>query len=133
MQTKPLGVFLIAIFFGVATCILLGVGTALLFPGSQVEAIWNLYPARRALLMPYHVWLGPGFLALAIAMVFASAGCFLHRRWGWQLAIAIFAINGFGDAAQLVMGRILEGGIGVAAAGVILFYLSRPRVRGVFT
>src|SRR5260370_5033160 len=37
--TKPLGTFLIAIFLAVATCVLEGVGTALAFTGSKVEAI----------------------------------------------------------------------------------------------
>jgi hypothetical protein len=132
MRTKPLGVFLIAIFFALATFILIAAGTALLFPGSKLEIVWKLYPARRALLMPYRIWLGPGFLALAAAMVAASRGCFLHRRWGWRLAVAIFAANGLGDAIQLFMDHILEGAIGVAAAGAILFYLSRPSVRAAF-
>jgi hypothetical protein len=59
----PSGVVLIAIFFAVATCILVGVGAALLFPGSEMEMIWRTYPARRALPMPYREWLGPGLLA----------------------------------------------------------------------
>jgi hypothetical protein len=125
--TRPWGVFLIAIFFALASVILVSVGTALLVPGSPLDAIWRLYPARRALLMPHRAWLGPGFLALAVAMASASVGCFRRRRWGWWLAVAIFAANGLGDAIQLVMGHILEGGIGVAAAGAILFYLSRAR------
>ncbi len=97
-----------------------------------MEAVWRLYPARRALLMPYRLWLGPGFLMLAIAMASASAGCFLKRPWGWWLSAMIFAINGLSDAAQILIGRVLEGGIGVTAAGAILFYLSRPNVRGAF-
>jgi hypothetical protein len=128
MRTRPFGIFLIAIFFALATSILVGVGAALLFPGSGFEAIWRLYPARRALLLPYRIWLGPGFLVLAIAMATASVGCFMHRRWGWRLAVAIFAVNGLGDAAQLVTGHIREGGIGVAVAGALLFYLFRPGV-----
>jgi hypothetical protein len=67
-----LGVFLIALFLAIATCILLGVGTALLWPGSKVEVIWKLYPARRAVLTPYRLWLGPAFLMLTIVMVSAS-------------------------------------------------------------
>ena len=129
---KPFGVTLIAIFFALATCILIGAGAALLLPGSRLEAIWLVYPARRAMLMPYRAWLGPGFLALAVAMASASVGCFLRRRWGWRLATLIFAVNGLGDALQLFMGRFVEGGIGVAAAGAILFYLSRPAVRAAF-
>jgi hypothetical protein len=128
-----LGVFLIALFFAIATGILLGVGTALLWPGSKLEVIWKLYPARRALLMPYHMWLAPAFLMLAIVMVSASIGCFLRRIWGWWLAVAIFLVNGLSDVAQILLGHFLEGGIGVAGAGVILFYLSRPSVRGAFT
>jgi hypothetical protein len=45
----PWGVFLIAVFFAIAICILVSVGTALLLPGSAMEAIWKLYPARRSL------------------------------------------------------------------------------------
>jgi hypothetical protein len=112
-----LGVFLIAIFFAVATCILLGVGMALLKPGSMLEVIWKFYPARRSLLMPNRMWLGPGFLILAIVMVFASIGCFRRRVWGWWLAVAIFFINGLSDAGQILVGHFLEGGIGLAAAG----------------
>jgi hypothetical protein len=126
---QPFGIFLIAIFFALATCILVGVGTALLFPGSAVEAVWRLYPERRALLMPYRHWLAPGFLMLAVAMASASIGCFRLRKWGWWLAVAIFAVNGLGDLMQLVLGHFVEGGIGVAAAGLILFYLSRRKVR----
>lgn len=133
LTRKSLGVSLIAIFFAIATSILLGVGIALLRPGSMLEVIWKLYPARRALLMPYRMWLGPGFLILAIVMVLASVGCFRRRIWGWWLASAIFVINGLSDAGQLLTGHFLEGGIGVAVAGAILFYLSRPKVRGTFT
>ncbi|MEI9991630.1 MAG: hypothetical protein WDM86_16495 [Rhizomicrobium sp.] len=68
MTARPAGVFLIAIFFALATCILVGAGLALLFPGTGAEVIWRLYPARRGLLMPYRTLFGPGFLMLAIAM-----------------------------------------------------------------
>jgi hypothetical protein len=128
-----LGVFLIALFFAIATCILLGVGPALLWPGSKLEVIWKLYPSRRAVLMPYRVWLGPGFLILAIVIASASIGCFRRRIWGWWLAVVIFLINGLSDAGQILIGHFLEGGVGIAVAGVILFYLSRPHVRGAFT
>jgi hypothetical protein len=120
------------LFFTIAACILLGVGMALLMPGSKLEVIWKLYPARRLLLMPYHRWLGPGFLILAIVMVSASIGCFRRRMWGWWLAAIIFIVNGLSDAGQILIGHFLEGGIGVAAASAFLFYLSRPKVRESF-
>jgi hypothetical protein len=133
LRRKSFGIFAIAIFFAAASCILLIVGTALLLPGSKLEAIWALYPARRSLLMPYRIWLGPGFLTLAIEMIVASIGCFRHRKWGWWLAVGIFLVNGISDAGQILLGHRLEGGIGVAVAGAILLYLSQPNVRTTFT
>ena len=83
--------------------------------------------------MPYRVWLGPGFLILAIVMASASIGWFRRRIWGWWLAVVIFLINGLSDAGQILIGHFLEGGIGVAVSGAILFFLSRPKVHGTFS
>jgi hypothetical protein len=124
-----LGILLIAIFFALSTCIVLAAGAALLWPGTSLERIWSLYPARRAMLMPYRSVLGPLFLVLFPIMACASIGNFLNRRWGWWLAVGIFSANGLGDVIQLFMGRLIEGGIGVAVAGSILFYLTRLKIR----
>ncbi len=132
MAKRPIGPYVLSAFFAIATLILIGVGLALLAPGSPLEAIWRLYPARRAELMPYRAWMGPGFLVLAGAMAAASAGSLRRRRWGWVLAVVIFAVNGFADLAQLVMGRVLEGGLGVAVAIAILAYLFWSRTRAAF-
>ena len=124
--------FLIAVFFALSICILVSVGTALLLPGSEMEVIWKLYPARRVELMPYRAFMAPGFLFLAALMLLASVGMFRHRRWGWWLALMMFAANGLGDIAQVFLGRILEGAIGVTVAGAIICYLMRPTVRRSF-
>ena len=68
----------------------------------MLEVIWKLYPARRAMFMPYRVWLGPGFLILAIVMASASIGCFRRRIWSWWLAVVIFLINGLSEAGQIL-------------------------------
>ena len=130
---RPLGIFVIAIFFAAATILIVTVGFALLFPGTFLEVVWSLYPARRALLMPYRLLLGPAFLLLSVAFAGASIGCLQHRKWGWWLAMGIFAVDGLGDAVQLAIGRLVEGGNGVAVAAAILFYLTRPFVRQAFT
>lgn len=130
--TRPLGITLLTVFFALATCVLVAVGAALLLPGSKLEAIWTLYPARRVLLMPDRQWLGPAFLVLAAATASATAGCLLQRRWGWRLAVAIFAVNGLGDVAQLFMGHFPEGVVGIAVAAAMLVYLWRPAVREAF-
>lgn len=128
-RAAPWGVVLLATFLATATVILVAAGLALLLPGSAMEVVWLVYPARRAILMPYRVWLGPGFLGLAVLMAAASVGCVQRRRWGWRLAVTIFAVNGLSDAAQVIFGRVVEGGIGVVVAGAVLFYLMRANVR----
>jgi hypothetical protein len=62
----------------------------------------------------------------------ASLGCFGRRAWGRVLAIGIFAINGTGDVAQLFLGHYLEGAVGVAAAGLLIVWLTRAKVREAF-
>ena len=123
---------LLGVFFALATLILVSVSTALFFPGTAAEIVWKTYEARRAMLMPYRVWLAPGFLALAVAMASASFGCFSQRAWGRLLAIAIFTVNGAGDVVQLFHGNVVEGAIGVVAAGLLIFWLSRPSVKEAF-
>jgi hypothetical protein len=124
---------LLAAFFAIATCILFSVGLALVYPGATpFDAIWTLKPERRALLMPYRMLAGPGFIALAMVFVLDSAGCFLRRDWGRKLAIVIFAANGIGDVVQLSLGHYLEGAIGVTVAGFLILALTRPHVRAAF-
>ena len=123
---------LLGVFFALATLILVDVSMALFFPGTAVEIVWKVYEARRTLLMPYRVWLAPGFLALAVAMASTSIGYFSRRAWGRLLAIAIFAVNGLGDVVQLLIGHILEGAIGVTAAGLLIYWLTRLRVKEAF-
>lgn len=132
VEPRAFGISLMAIFFAAATAILISAGLALLLPHTPTEIVWRLYPARRALLMPYREWLGPGFLALSAVMAAASFGCVTRRPWAWALAVAIFAANGIGDIAQLAMGHVVEGSIGVAAAAAILFYLSQPQTKAAF-
>lgn len=94
--------------------------------------MWRGKPAAYQQLLSMAPWSGGGFCLLAMAMALTSVGCFQRKRWGWMLAVAIFAINGLADAARLLAGEVLEGLIGVIAAGAILYSLSRPRVRAAF-
>jgi hypothetical protein len=55
-----------------------------------------------------------------------------QRKWGWWLAVAIFAVNGLSDAGQMALGQYIEGGIGVIVAGAILLYLYRPKTKAAF-
>ena len=120
------GVVLLAVFFAIATIILVSVGVALVHPGTAFDLVWKLKPERESVLSAHRTLLGPFFLGLALPMAFASYGCATRKAWARWLAIVIFAANGLGDAAQLVAGHIGEGLVGVVAAGLLIFFLTRP-------
>jgi len=122
----------LGIFFDLATCVLLLVGFALLWPGTIVDVIWLLKPDRQALLMPYRLWLAPMFVLFAIPAACASYGLLYRKDWARQLAVAIFAANGIGNIVQIALGHAFEGSIGVVAATALVFLLTRDSVRGQF-
>ena len=121
------GIFL---FWGAITASL--AGTTLVFRGTIFDRIWALNPRAYMRLAP----LGPGagilLLIVAFALAAAGVGWFKRRRWGWWLALAIIAAQILGDLVNLFTGRLLEGSIGIAAAGALLFYLLRATVRASF-
>lgn len=117
----------LGLFFAAATFLLLVTGISMLWPGSVLDDIWALNPARRPELMAVRVLLGPGIFLLCVPMLAASIGSFKRRPWGRVLAMAIFAVNGIGDAVQLVLGRWFEGGIGIAVAGLLIVALWQAR------
>lgn len=120
--------YILGTFFALSTIILVCVGIALAWPGTFFDWTWHLYEARRAQLMPYRGWLGPGFLSLAVVFATASIGCFAKRKWGLYLAIAIFIVNGIGDLWNLFANSFTEGLVGIIAASVIVYWLTRQNV-----
>ena len=53
--------------------------------------------------------------------IVTSIALFLGKRWAWLASIILITING-----------LLMGIIGIAFAALILFYLTRPKVRAFF-
>ena len=123
---------LLGLFFAFATIMCLLAGTSLLTPGGPLDPIWRVKAEEHRSLLAIGPGVGIGFLLLALVMLAASVGSFRRTRWGRQLAIAILAVNAMGDAARIASGAVAEGLIGVAAAGAILWWLTRRPVRAAF-
>lgn len=131
-MARPVTPYALAAFFAASTTLTLAAGTSLLTPGGPLDRIWAIKPAEHARLLAMGTWVGGGFLALSLAMAAAAFGMFMRRRWGHRLAAAIFLVNGLGDAARGLSGGLVEGVIGVAATAIILWWLTRPKVRRLF-
>jgi hypothetical protein len=124
---KVIGVFLlfgaVMAFFG---------GATLLWRGSFLDRLWVLNPRAYTQLAPYGKTAGMAFLLLGSVLAVASAGWFQRRFWGWTLAVAVIATQVVGNLVNAISGDLLKGGIGLTLAGALLYFVLRPKVRGVF-
>jgi hypothetical protein len=130
--TSPLTPLLLGAFFGFATIMCLIAGVSLLTPSGPLDWIWSVKPGEHAQLLRLGPWVGIGFLLLAIVMASASIGSFARRHWARGLAIGIFIVNALGDAARIPFGAAAEGISGLAVTGVLIWWLTRPRIRALF-
>lgn len=107
-------------------------GISLAWPGTGLGEMWKLKPRAYASLVPLGRWIGVPFLLLGVVLATAAIGWFKRQLWGWKLAVGIIATQALGDAANLLLGRYMEGGVGVIIAGALLIYLLRGELRAAF-
>lgn len=119
-------------FFALASAVALIAGISLGVPGHFLDGVWRIKPTEHALLLQAGRPAVVGFILLAATMAIAAYGAFARRRWGWWVAVAIFAVHALSDASRIVLGAPWEGLIGVTISVLILTWLSRPRVRASF-
>jgi hypothetical protein len=129
---RPRGFVAIGVFFLFGAAMAAYAAITLLKPGTFLDALWALNKPGHAGL----VLLGRGavflFAVLSVLLGLAAAGWFRRKRWGWILGVTIIAINATGDLINAVMGEWLKGAFGVAIAGLLLIYMTRPGVRDCF-
>jgi hypothetical protein len=122
-----IGIFL---FFGMAMAAL--AGTTLLWPGTDLDRIWLLNPKAHSQLAALGPRIGLAFLLLALALGTTAIGWFQKKRWGWQLALCIIAIQVLGDLMNVMKRDYVRGIPGVVIAGALLAYLCRSRIKELF-
>ena len=93
---------------------------------------WALNPRAYRELAPFGRTVGIPFLLLAVALAVSGLGWLKRQRWGWQLAVFIIVIQVFGDFVNVFCGHLVQGGVGIAMAGALLFYMLRPNIRAAF-
>jgi hypothetical protein len=129
---RSLAQIALGIFFTIAALICLVAAFTVLYPETPVSAVWRIKPEAFAQLLQLSPWTGLGFFVLSGLMAATAWGALQRRRWGWRMAIAIFAANGAGDLAQIFAGRIFEGALGIVIVVAVILYLTRPEVKSAF-
>jgi hypothetical protein len=130
VQTKGLTAFGVFLLWAATAASL--AGTTLLCRGTVLDRVWSLNPRAYKQLAPLGHKAGIPLLIVAFALAMAGIGWIRRRYWAWWLAVLIIATQFVGDLVNLFGGHIMEGAIGVVAAGLLLTYLLRPPTRAIF-
>ena len=123
------GITAVGLFLLFGSVMALLAGIALSWKGSALDRVWRLNPHAYQHLAPLGKLAGIPFLVLSALLAVAALGWFKRHYWGWLLAVAVIATQVLGDAANLFLGRFLQGIVGVLIAGALLLYLLRRDVR----
>lgn len=126
------GMTAIGVFLLFAAVIASLAGTTLVWRGTALDRMWELNPRAYRDLAPFGKVAGTSFLLLGVTLASAGIGWFRRCLWGWRLAVVVIATQVFGDMVNALRGRVVEGTIGVAIAGALLFYLLRTNTRAAF-
>jgi hypothetical protein len=107
-------------------------GITLVWRGTALDHIWAINPVGYMQLTPLESKAGMLFVILAVTLTAAGIGWLKRLRWAWQLSVAIIAAQVIGNIVNILLGRTLEGAVGITASGALLWYLLWRRVRAVF-
>jgi hypothetical protein len=129
---RPRGFVAIGIFFLFGATIAAFAAVTLLKPGTALDRLWVLNKTGHVQLASLGEAAGLGFVVLSALMCAAAVGWFRRRYWGWLLGTTIIAINAADDLINGARGEWLKGAVGVAIAGLLLFYMTRSGVRNYF-
>jgi hypothetical protein len=131
-EKAPCGLTAFGIFllWGAAMASLAAI--TLTWRGTVLDHVWSLNPAGYQQLVPFGSRAGILFAILGITLAAAGIGWLKRLVWAWSLAIAIIAAQVIGNIANVLLGRPLEGAVGITVSGAVLWYLLWGRVRAAF-
>ena len=128
-QRVPIGVTMLAIFFGFGALMSGLASLALLFPDGALEPMWSVNPEARIGLVSLGLF-GVGLMAaVSVACAAAACGLWSLTGWGYRLALALLGANIVGDAVNAIVRHDPRTLIGVPIGGLLVGYLLQPHIR----
>lgn len=104
----------------------------LFVPGTILDRAWVLNPEAYVRLSRLGRMMAVPFVVTAVLMVAAAIGWLRRKYWGWMLGVFIIAMNILGDVMNAIRGEWVKGGVGFVIAGILLIFMTRPRLRNYF-
>ncbi|HVO64055.1 MAG TPA: hypothetical protein VMT53_24250 [Terriglobales bacterium] len=130
--SRPPGFAAIGVFFCFGSVMAAYAAVTLVRRGTCLDRLWALNRRGHIALAGLGPMVAVPFGVLSMVLVLAALGWFRRQYWGWLLGTAVIATNLAADFIHALLGDWLRSGVGVIIAGLLLFYLTRPRVRTYF-
>jgi hypothetical protein len=113
--------------FGATMCLLTVM--LLLFPGTNLDSLWNLNPDARVAFQSLGSWSILLMLTVGTGCALAATRLWNGKLWGIRLAVAILFVNIIGDLANVVARHDYRSLVGLPIAAAMIFYLARSTTR----
>ena len=94
--------------------------------------MWRLNPRAHEAFSHMGAWALVLLGTVCVACAASAYGFFTGRRWGYWLGIVGLLIHLTGDLVNAALGIEPRAVVGVPVVALILWYLSRPKVRAFF-
>jgi hypothetical protein len=127
----PLGLRLLAIFFGFGTVMCALTIVLLLFPGTALDVAWRLNPEAQRSFQSLGTLSILLMAVVGISCGAAAIGLFRGAWWGRVVGLIILFANLVGDAANAILRHDYRALIGTPIGGVMIVYLWRTAFRKV--
>jgi len=129
---SPAGFFALGVFFFFGSLMAAFAAITLLKPGTFLDQAWKLNMSTHEQMLALGRVVGIPFIVLAVVLFLAGVGWIRRRYWGWVLGVSVIGINLAGDITHFFLGDRLKSVAGVVIASLLLFYMTREKVRGYF-
>lgn len=131
-RQRPTGVAILAVLYYIGAAFLAVGGIAMMMGGAffgamMAEAMGMAGGAFAAI----GIVIGIVLLLIAALSGATGWGMWTGRSWAWILALVLTALNALSSVASLVQGEY-GSLLGLAIAGLIIWYLFRPAVKAWF-
>lgn len=132
-QKRPTGVTVLAVLAIIGGALAILGGLALMAVGTLAGTIGvGANDAGLGTVGAFGAITGAVIIVFGVFELICSYGLFTRRRWAWYATIVIAAGQAVSAIYSFVSGSIFSGIIGLALAGLVVWYLLNPVVQAWF-
>jgi hypothetical protein len=132
LESRVMGPKLLAAFFVFGACMSGLAALTLFWPGTWLDMIWKINPEGHVGMLAAGPMAAAGMAILSVVMSATAIGLFAWRRWAWWAAVAVLTVNALADLTTAILRHELRTLIGVPIVALILWWMTRSRVRARF-